>query len=99
MQPICTNLERPIDERRPFVREKQKDKEKQRANVWGKNKKIVLYNIYDIFILPSVCKREDDIVEDRSIKKGVRRGRRVFRKEYRATNLPVGCLRALTSTE
>ena len=52
--------------------------------------------IDDIFILPSVCKRRDNIIEDKS-KKEIRG--RVRREERRETYLPVGWVRALMSTE
>ena len=52
--------------------------------------------IDDVFILPSVCERRDNIIEDKS-KKEIRERER--REERRETYLPVGCVRALTSTE
>jgi len=56
----------------------------------------VLEVIDDVFILPSVCERRDNIIEDKS-KKEIRGRERI--EERRETYLPVGCVRALTSTE
>ena len=72
------------------------NRKKNIANVWGENQKIVLEVIDDVFILPSVCERRDNIIEDKS-KKEIRGRERI--EERRETYLPVGCVRALTSTE
>jgi hypothetical protein len=45
------------------VREGKKRRRREIADVWGKDEKIVFYDVYDVLIVPSVCERGDDIVE------------------------------------